>query len=304
MEQNRLDEQHRSIMKTAFNADSYPLSAFDDNEPDWEEQARRVVESALEHIKFDEIRKSVLLLSGEDHRFNRTLEEFTRIEDLQRKLVDKAEAEWINYVPYDKWPVFEPNVEAMVQDLLERSKIVEFFDPPAVPLDGDELFSAKDFVVPAGGILLRIDLEKINEELIRYLASHPEAMREMHPRKFEELVAELFRHKGYEVELTPPTRDGGFDIRAYYRSDTGTFLTLIECKRYGAHKPVSVDIVRGLYGVVTNARATRGLVATTSTFTKDAKAFQAQNEYQLHLADYSIIQNWLADFKAKSIARG
>ena len=85
---------------------------------------------------------------------------------------------------------------------------------------------------PGAGLILRIDLTEINDELIKYLAQHPEKMHDMAPRKFEELVAAIFRAKGYTVELTPATRDGGFDVRAFHRNDIGLFLTLIECKRY------------------------------------------------------------------------
>ena len=45
--------------------------------------------------------------------------------------------------------------------------------------------------------------------------THPELMRNLSPRKFEELVAELFSDMGYEVVLTPATRDGGFDFKAF-----------------------------------------------------------------------------------------
>lgn len=81
----------------------------------------------------------------------------------------------------------------------------------------------------------------------------------MDPRKFEELIAELLRAKGYEVELTPRTRDGGFDILAIKKGDLGSALTLVECKRYAETNKVDVGIVRGLYGVVEEKRATQGL---------------------------------------------
>ena len=102
---------------------------------------------------------------------------------------------------------------------------------------------------------------------------------------------------GYDVELTPRTRDGGFDIRAYSRSDVGTCLTLVECKRYGLDSKVSVDVVRGLYGVTESGRATMGIIATTSYFTSDAKSFQDQNKFRLHLADFDIVKGWLASYK-------
>jgi restriction system protein len=124
-------------------------------------------------------------------------------------------------------------------------------------------------------------------------------MQNLTPRKFEELVAELFRAKGYEVELTPATRDGGFDMRAFQRGSVGTFLTLIECKRYGPKRPVSVDVVRGLYGVTESKGATSGLIVTTSSFTKDAKSFQDQNKYRIQLADQAELQAWLQDHRKK-----
>jgi len=46
-------------------------------------------------------------------------------------------------------------------------------------------------------------LEEVNDLLINYLAAHPELMKDVHPRRFEELVAELFRRMGYEVVRIP-----------------------------------------------------------------------------------------------------
>lgn len=96
-------------------------------------------------------------------------------------------------------------------------------------------------------------------------------MTRLTPRKFEELVAELFRGKGYDIELTPPTADGGFDIRAVHRQAVGTAMVLIECKRY-SQKKAGLGVVRGLYGVVESERATRGIIATTSVFTRGRSA--------------------------------
>jgi restriction endonuclease Mrr len=113
------------------------------------------------------------------------------------------------------------------------------------------------------------------------------------------LIAEIFKDKGYQVELTPKTKDGGFDIRAFRRDDVGTCLMLVECKRYAPTNPVSVDIVRGLYGVSIAEGATTAIIATTSRFTKGALSFQAQTEYKLHLADFDNVKLWLARYKKR-----
>jgi restriction endonuclease Mrr len=62
-------------------------------------------------------------------------------------------------------------------------------------------------------------------------------------------------------------------------------------------KLVSVDIVRGLYGVTESYGATMGVIATTSHFTSDAKSFQAQNKYRLHFADFDHVKEWLTSYK-------
>src|SRR5262249_1420791 len=147
--------------------------------------------------------------------------------------------------------------------------------------------------------IVKADLGEINDELIKYLATHPDLMHELTSRKFEELIAALFRAKGYDVVLTPATRDGGFDMRAFHRNAIGTFLTLIECKRYAPDRRVAVDVVRGLYGVTEDERATTGLLVTTSSFTKDAKSFQDKNKYRIQLADQADLQAWLREHKQK-----
>src|SRR5260370_22506117 len=121
-------------------------------------------------------------------------------------------------------------------------------------------------------------------------------MRDMPARKFEELVAELFKSKGYEVQLTPATRDGGLDIYAIRRDELGTALVVIECKRYAADRKVGVGVVRGLYGVVEEKAATKGIIATTSYFSADAKQLHSRLEYRLALADYdrlcAMLEEW------------
>ena len=51
----------------------------------------------------------------------------------------------------------------------------------------------------------------VNDALIAYLATNPDALHTLDPRKFEEIVADLWHQFGYKVQLTPRTRDGGKD---------------------------------------------------------------------------------------------
>lgn len=143
---------------------------------------------------------------------------------------------------------------------------------------------------------VRIELGSVNEEIIRFLAAHPERLRTLEPRHFEELVAEIFRDFGYDVILTPKSKDGGLDIRAIRKDSVGTLLYLIECKRYKPTRPVGVEIVRGLYGVAALERATHGVIATTSHFTKGAKEFADKVRYQMSLRDFDDLVGWLKKY--------
>ena len=133
--------------------------------------------------------------------------------------------------------------------------------------------------------------------MIGWLAAHPEQMYHLQPRKFEEVLAAIFRAQGYEVELTPASRDGGLDLRLVRKDTTGEVLTLVEAKRYSAVRRVQVGIVRSLYGVVEEQRASKGLVVTTSFFTKGARSFQRNLPYRLQLADFDNVLDWLKSYR-------
>jgi hypothetical protein len=66
-----------------------------------------------------------------------------------------------------------------------------------------------------------LSVAEFNDRLISHLADHPERLYELSPRRFEELVAELYSRAGFEVELTPASGDGGVDVYAVQRSDLG-----------------------------------------------------------------------------------
>ncbi|MBW2737669.1 MAG: restriction endonuclease [Deltaproteobacteria bacterium] len=138
----------------------------------------------------------------------------------------------------------------------------------------------------------RIWLPDIEQELLVYINNNPEKLREIPDRKFEEIIASIFKNQGFDVSLTSQTRDGGYDIFAVRHSQfTGKDTYLIECKRYAEQNKVGVGIVRSLLGVVMMNQATRGIIATTSSFTKPAKEAALQNSSHLLLHDYTAVRS-------------
>jgi restriction system protein len=145
---------------------------------------------------------------------------------------------------------------------------------------------------PAGASLTA-DLVVASNEVIRMLDADPHLMHKLSPRQFEELVAELLSRQGYQVTLTPVSKDGGKDMYVAHKSGVGSALYVVECKRYAHDNPVGVGVVRQLYGIVQAEHLTGGLIATTSTFTSGAKHFQQSLRYQMSLSDYEQLRTWL-----------
>jgi hypothetical protein len=269
----------------------------DETEMTWETHSREAIESAVASIEKDEVRGVIYMDDGEDHRFNPIRGEFESWEDVMRALTEIGENEWVAYAPFDGGePLFSPSVDGYVESAMTDHDVEGFFDSISRPEEGEEIVDAHDLLAYRAGLIVQVDLAEINAELVRYLAQHPAKMYELNPRKFEELVAELFRAKGYDIELGRGTKDGGVDIRAFLRNDVGALLTLIQCKRHLAHNKVNVDVVRGLYGVVNRDDASCGMIVTTSTFTRDARSEQQRLEHRIHLADYTDLTKWLRHY--------
>jgi hypothetical protein len=85
----------------------------------------------------------------------------------------------------------------------------------------------------------------------------PSYLQTMHPLKFEELVCDLFRRMGYEVEPTPPSGDSGVD--AYLRQQGQ--LRVLQCKR--VKDKIGAPILRDLFGTMQHVRAVEGILTTT-----------------------------------------
>jgi restriction system protein len=117
------------------------------------------------------------------------------------------------------------------------------------------------------------------------------------PRRFEQFVARIFDDMGYRVTLTPETRDGGFDMLVEAALPTGRLLTLVECKKWAPNRPVPIEIVRNLYGVLSFQNATQGLIVTTSRFTRDAQSQQDAVKYRMGLRDFEGISEWLKPYR-------
>lgn len=107
------------------------------------------------------------------------------------------------------------------------------------------------------------------ENVISYYASTP--------TNFEKLCAEIFRMHGYEVYVTPPTNDGGYDLLLMHEGQR----TIVECKCYALEHKIGRPLLQKLVGANSVAMAEHMLFITTSDFSSGAVAYARETGVEL-----------------------
>jgi restriction system protein len=96
-----------------------------------------------------------------------------------------------------------------------------------------------------------------------------ESIRRLPWKRFEDLLGEAYRRQGYEVKETlGGGADGGVDLVLGRDGN----VALVQCKRWNG-KPVPVQTVRELYGILHDRGASSAKLVATTNFTSDAIAF-------------------------------
>ena len=147
-------------------------------------------------------------------------------------------------------------------------------------LSGEDLHAAAAALIP------------VSDELLKYLARHPEALRTLGWRKFEEVVARLLEKSGFTARVQAGSKDDGIDIIAVQHEDVlADLVLLVQCKQ--VERNVGVRVVRELYGVTNQRNASMGMLVTTASFTQPAHEFQRPVSARLSLRGYDRLRNWL-----------
>ena len=141
---------------------------------------------------------------------------------------------------------------------------------------------------------IKISLNEISTKLINNLRYNPSDLYIIPPDKFEILVAEILSDMGYEIKLTPKTRDGGRDILALLNTPLGKTLTIVECKRYAPDHIIGIGQVERLLWIATrNDNSNSSMFVTTSFFSNMAKKIEKDYSWILKLKDYYDVCEWL-----------
>jgi restriction endonuclease Mrr len=116
--------------------------------------------------------------------------------------------------------------------------------------------------------------QELDDQILRWL-------RGMEWRRFESVfLKDLLGALGFEdVEITPPTRDGGVDARVTYRRGIVKAEAVVSAKRWTGNARVGVEEVRQLRG--TPGPEDTAIIVTTGAFSSDAKEEAKKRERSL-----------------------
>lgn len=89
--------------------------------------------------------------------------------------------------------------------------------------------------------------------------------------EFQEFVANLFKELGFKnIELGPPTADGGIDISMEQRTHIGSVKYTVECKHHPGSS-VGRPVVQKLHSAVVHRPVLdKGIIITTGHFSSPA----------------------------------
>lgn len=113
-------------------------------------------------------------------------------------------------------------------------------------------------------------LVKLNLVKEQYLFS-------LSPNEFEDAVASMFRHLGYNVTQTPRANDGGKDAIMYKEGKK----YVVECKRYGKGKSIGRPALQKFFAAMFEENAEKGYFVTTAGFASTAIKYARDNNIVL-----------------------
>jgi HJR/Mrr/RecB family endonuclease len=188
-------------------------------------------------------------------------------------------------------PVVDFQYQTLYQKFSQTNHLLQFWER-SHPLFAEYEENADN----EPGIILLDEAAK-TKQIITDVFSNNDALYTIQPREFEELIAYLLREKGYAVELTKRTRDGGYDMMALRVLEGNINLKLlVEAKLYREDRKVGIEIIRSFKEVVSSENANMGLIVTSSYFTQPAKAKVSATPYILDLRDKNDVITWVNDY--------
>jgi restriction system protein len=111
---------------------------------------------------------------------------------------------------------------------------------------------------------------ELSRTLARLVAGNPRYLDEIEWRDMERLLATVFNELGFDVELTPPAKDGGKDIILTCVVSGRDTKFLVEVRHWRTGKKVGAGLLKEFVHVLAAEQAEHGLYIATYGYATDA----------------------------------
>jgi restriction system protein len=118
----------------------------------------------------------------------------------------------------------------------------------------------------------------LSKHLAKIIANKPSELANMEWRDIERMLASIFEGLGFDVELTPPSKDGGKDIILEFSVSGVNQSYLVEVKHWRSKQKVGHGYISHFVDVVANEKRQGGLYLATYGYSHDA--FEALTEIE------------------------
>lgn len=123
---------------------------------------------------------------------------------------------------------------------------------------------------------IRTLFDRFLAELAKLVSLQPETLDRIEWRDLERLLATVLEGLGFNVELTPSSKDGGKDIVVSCRISARTFTYFVEVKHWRSRKRVGPTVLTDFLRVLVREQQDAGLLLSTYGYSAPALELLAE----------------------------
>lgn len=133
-------------------------------------------------------------------------------------------------------------------------------------------------------------IRQLNRNLIKLISENGNNLRMLEWRDLERVIAEIFEGLGFEVTLTPSSKDGGKDIILECKINAISKTFIVEIKHWRSQQKVGKVAIKEFSRIIINEKREKGLFLSTYGFTNNYFESLTERERKLvHFGDQSKI---------------
>jgi HJR/Mrr/RecB family endonuclease len=130
-----------------------------------------------------------------------------------------------------------------------------------------------------------IIFKAVNDQIAKLIAENPNKLLELEWRDTERLVADVLSEFGFEVKLTPASKDGGKDIILECFNKQSRKSYIVEIKHWRSGQRVGSSLIKDFINVIINEKRDKGLYISSFGYTDNA--FESLTEIDRQLVKFS-----------------